>query len=149
MAQNNLTGACLCRNITYRITLPDPETYPKLIICHCTHCKRYTGSSFSANIIIPQASFEYTKGTPKLYTDSSKRGVQVLREFCPDCGTPFTSRSSDDEEVVAVKSGTLDEEYRVKCSELEMEIYYHRKDGWVDGLGGEEVKRVDGSMGDS
>ena len=75
--------------------------------------------------------------------------MQVLREFCPDCGTPFTSRSSDDEEVVAVKSGTLDDEYRVQCSELEMEIYYHQKDGWVDGLGGEGVKRVDGSMGDS
>lgn len=48
-----------------------------------------------------------------------------------------------------MKSGTLDDEHRVKCSELEMEIYYHRKDGWVDGLGDEGVKRVDGSMGSS
>ncbi|KAJ5883106.1 uncharacterized protein N7473_009992 [Penicillium subrubescens] len=147
MAQTYLTGACLCKNIAYRITLPTPGTLPKVILCHCTNCKRYTGSGFSANIVVPQSSFEYTKGSPKLYSDRGDRGgVVVVREFCPDCGTPFTSRSGDDGEEVAVKSGTLDDEHRVKCAELGMEIYYHRKDGWVDGMGDESVKRVNGSM---
>jgi hypothetical protein len=118
-----------------------------VILCHCTNCKRYTGSGFSANIVVPQSSFEYTKGSPKLYSDRGDRGGVVLREFCADCGTPFTSRSGDDEEEVAVKSGTLDDGDRLKCAELGMEIYYHRKDGWVDGMGDEGVKRVNGSMG--
>ncbi|KAJ5955465.1 hypothetical protein N7501_009744 [Penicillium viridicatum] len=147
MAQNYLTGACLCKNVVYRIMLPASESFPKLIICHCTNCKRYTGSSFSANIIVPQSSLEYIKGSPKLYLDRSDRGGQVLREFCPDCGTPFTSRSGDDEEVVAVKSGTLDEEHRLSCANLATEIYYHRKDKWVDDLGNEDVERINGSMG--
>jgi hypothetical protein len=81
-----------------------------------------------------------------LYSDRSNKGVIVLREFCPDCGSPFTSRSGDDEEEVAVKSGTLDDEDRVKCAELGLEIYFHRKDQWVDGMGDGGVKRVDGSM---
>ncbi|KGO75794.1 Glutathione-dependent formaldehyde-activating enzyme/centromere protein V [Penicillium italicum] len=147
MAQKYLTGACLCKNIVYRIMLSASESFPKVIICHCTNCKRYTGSSFSANIIVPQPSLEYIKGSPKLYSDRSDKGGQVLREFCPDCGTPFTSRSSDDNEVVAVKSGTLDEEHRLNCAKLEMEIYYHRKDKWVDDMGNEDVPRVNGSMG--
>ncbi|KAJ5533811.1 hypothetical protein N7527_000065 [Penicillium freii] len=147
MAQNYLTGACLCKNIVYRIRLPTSESFPKLIICHCTNCKRYTGSSFSANIIVSQSSLEYIKGSPKLYLDSSDRGGQVLREFCPDCGTPFTSRSGDDEEVVAVKSGTLDEEHRLSCAKLATEIYYHRKDKWVNDLENEGVERINGSMG--
>ena len=47
---------------------------------------------------------------------------------------------------MAVKSGTLDDGDRDRCKELGMEIYYHRRDGWVDGMGDEGVKRVDGSM---
>ncbi|KAJ6186254.1 hypothetical protein N7519_007555 [Penicillium mononematosum] len=144
MAPNCLTGACLCKNIVYRIMLPT-ESFPKVIICHCTNCKRYTGSSFSANIIVPKSSLEYTKGTPKMYLDHGDRGGQVMREFCPDCGTPFTS-SSDDQEV-AVKSGTLDEGHRLNCAELAAEIYYHRKDKWVDDMGNEDVRRINGSMG--
>ncbi|KAI3106525.1 hypothetical protein CBS147333_6628 [Penicillium roqueforti] len=112
--------------------LPASESPPKVIICHCTNCKRYTGSSFSANIIVPQSSLQYIKGSPKLYSDRSNKDTQVLRELCPDCGTPFTSRSSDDQEVIAVKSRTLDEEHRLNCAKLAMEIYYHRKDKWVD-----------------
>ena len=120
----------------------------QIILCHCTNCKRYTGSGFSANIIVPQSSFAYTQGSPKLYSDRSDKGGLVLREFCPDCGSPFTSRSEGDEgKEVAVKSGTLNDGDRVRCQELGMEIYYHRRDGWVDGMGDEEVKRVDGSMG--
>lgn len=95
---------------------------------------------------MPQSTFEYTKGSPKLYSDRSDKGGLVLREFCPDCGTPFTSRSDGDDEEVAVKSGTLDDEDRARCAELGMEIYYHRKDKWVDGMRDEGVKRVNGSM---
>jgi hypothetical protein len=40
----------------------------------------------------------------------------------------------------------LDDEDRVKCAELGLEIYFHRKDQWVDGMGDGGVKRVDGSM---
>jgi hypothetical protein len=32
MAQTYLTGACLCKNIAYRITLPTPGTLPKVFI---------------------------------------------------------------------------------------------------------------------
>lgn len=82
-----------------------------------------------------------------MYLDGSDKGGVVYREFCADCGTPFTSRSDDDEEEeVAVKSGTLDDEDRERCGEVGLEIYSHRKDGWVDGIGAEGVKKVNGSM---
>lgn len=97
---------------------------------------------------MPHSGFQYTKGSPKLYLDSDNKGGQVLREFCPDCGTPFTSQSKNDTRVIAVKSGSLDEEHRVKCAKLAVEIYHHRKDGWVDDIGTENVQRIDGSMGE-
>ncbi|KAJ5761087.1 hypothetical protein N7520_008243 [Penicillium odoratum] len=117
----------------------------QVIICHCTNCKRNTGSGFSANIVVPKSSFEYTKGSPKVYVDRSDKDVRVLREFCSDCGTPFTS-SSDDVEF-AVKSGTLDEEHRLNCANLASEIWHNRKDKWVDQLRDERVRKINGSMG--
>jgi hypothetical protein len=94
---------------------------------------------------VPQSTFAYTKGSPKVYLDRGNRGARVFREFCSDCGTPFTSRSDGGTEL-AVKSGTLDEEHRLDCTKLATEIYYHRKDTWVDQMGNEEVPRVNGSM---
>ncbi|KAJ5953513.1 hypothetical protein N7454_000409 [Penicillium verhagenii] len=148
MAQTYLTGACLCKNIVYRVVLPAPESYPDLIICHCTNCKRYTGAGFSTNIIVPSSDFQYTKGSPKLYLDNDNKGGKVRREFCPDCGTPFTSQSENDMRAIAVKSGTLDEQHRIKCTKLAAEIYHHRKDGWVANIGTKDVRRIDGSMGE-
>ncbi|KAJ5673779.1 hypothetical protein N7462_009218 [Penicillium macrosclerotiorum] len=152
MSPNFLTGSCLCKNITYRIDLPKSEPYPnpyhQLVICHCINCKRYTGSGFSTNIVVSQSSFTYTSGQPKLFLDRSDNGNHVRREFCPDCGTPFTSQSSTGDDV-AVKSGTLDEQCRLQCANLTTEIYYHRKDAWVDEIGNDKVQKLNGSMGNS
>ncbi|KAJ5359543.1 uncharacterized protein N7496_011956 [Penicillium cataractarum] len=133
MAPSYLTGACLCK----KNSIPHYSAHSRAVA---------QGSGFSANIVVAQSSFEYTKGSPKLYLDGSNKGGVVYREFCADCGTPFTSRSDDDEEEVAVKSGTLDDEDRERCGELGMEIYCRRKDGWVDGIGGEGVKKLNQSM---
>ncbi|KAJ5885134.1 hypothetical protein N7495_009644 [Penicillium taxi] len=139
-----LTGACLCKKIVYRIDTASKN--PEIILCHCNSCKRYTGSSFSANIVVPHSAFEYTRGSPKLYLDRSDKGGEVRREFCPDCGTPFTSLSSDYPVDIAVKSGTLDDEDRERCSKLALEIYVHRKDKWVDQIGAANVSKLNGSM---
>ncbi|KAF7717459.1 Uncharacterized protein PECH_000493 [Penicillium ucsense] len=146
MTETYLTGTCLCQDIQYRIALPSSDTLPKVILCHCNNCKRNTGSGFSANIVVLQSQFKYTQGTPKVYTDRSDKGPAVLREFCPSCGTPFSSRTDDGSDDVAVKSGTLSEEDRARCSELGMEIFHHRKDGWIRGMKDVDVPRRNGSM---
>ncbi|KAL5355521.1 Mss4-like protein [Aspergillus floccosus] len=145
MADQTLTGACLCRNITYRIDLPASEPTPKVILCHCTSCKRYTGSGFSANIAVPVSALTYTTGTPKVYLDASDRGPQVRREFCGDCGAPLSSQMGDVPHIIIMKSGTLDDEHRASC-ELGMEIFCSSKDAWVDGMKEETVQQLDRGM---
>ncbi|KAL4804716.1 Mss4-like protein [Aspergillus unguis] len=136
MASNTLNGACLCGTITYKIDIPASEPTPKIAICHCTSCKKYTGGPFSTNLIIPQSWITYTSGKPKVMSDkSTDSGNPLPREFCGDCGCHFTS-SPDAAPWTALKWGTLDEESRKKTSELGGEIYCKRKDGWVDELAG-------------
>ncbi|PYH42261.1 GFA family protein [Aspergillus saccharolyticus JOP 1030-1] len=123
-----LTGACLCQKITYRVDLPATDPLPQVILCHCTSCKRYTGSAFSSNIVVPRSALVYTTGSPKLYLGHSDRGPQVRRQFCADCGTPFTSQPGDADEIIIIKTGTLDEESRARCGQLGQEIWCRSKD---------------------
>ncbi|PLB53861.1 DUF636 domain protein [Aspergillus steynii IBT 23096] len=146
MTDRSLTGACLCGNITYRIDLPSDQPAPPIILCHCTSCKRYTGSGFSSNIVIPLSALHFLTGTPKLYMSPSEVNGLIRRQFCGDCGSPLTSEPKQGEgQSVVVKSGTLDEASREACGALTAEIWYHRKDGWVDQVGGEGVVKVSGS----
>lgn len=113
--------------------------------CHCLSCKRYTGSAFSSNIIVPQTAFKFTEGQPKLYMDdNTDRGVKLRRQFCGDCGSPFTSEPTAAPDIICIKSGTLDDPDAF--SELGMEIYYHRKDKFLEHLADEKVPRKDGGM---
>ncbi|KAL4894900.1 Mss4-like protein [Aspergillus ambiguus] len=146
MGDQTLSGACLCRNIAYSIDLPASEPTPKVVLCHCTSCKRYTGSGFSSNIIVPFSALKYTAGTPKLYFDPSDRGPKVRREFCGDCGTPLSSQPADTPHIIIMKSGTLDDEHREKCGKLGMEIFCGRKDRWVDEIQEESVQRLERGM---
>ncbi|KAL2867639.1 GFA family protein [Aspergillus lucknowensis] len=139
MATKTLTGACLCGKITYALDLPASEPNPKLVLCHCTSCKRYTGSGFSTNIMIPKSALRWTSGTPKVFLDSSADSGNALpREICGDCGSHFTSGPSGSP-TIALKWGTLDDEYR-QGAELWGEIYCKRKDAWLESVGKGEVR---------
>ncbi|PLN83652.1 Mss4-like protein [Aspergillus taichungensis] len=139
-----LTGSCLCSNIQYRIDLPDSEPIPKIALCHCTSCKRATGSSFSSNILVPTPTLAYTRGSPKIYDCPSDRGPPLRLAFCADCGSPLTTQMGDNSEVLIVKTGTLNDEERESVRELGMEIYAGRRDGWLDAIG--KVHSVDGMV---
>ncbi|KAL3469940.1 Mss4-like protein [Aspergillus californicus] len=145
MSTRTLTGACLCGKITYAIDLPATDPNPKVILCHCTTCKRYTGGGFSTNIVIPKPALRWTSTPPKVYLDpSTDSGNLLRRELCGECGCHLTSPPST--EVTAVKWGTLDEESRAQCQEFGGEIYCKRKDQWVGEIGREGALRVEGMM---
>lgn len=86
----------------------------------------------------------YTQGTPKIYFCPSDRGISARREFCGDCGTPLTSQPGDNQSMIILKWGTLDDEHRERCGELGMEIYCGRRDGWVGAIG--SVEGIEGMI---
>jgi len=129
MAPQIYTGACLCGKIKYRVDLPGATPVPKVLICHCTHCKRYTSSAFSSNIVVPQSAHKFTAGTPKIFLDSNDFGTVLERQFCGDCGSPLTSKPAKLPGKIVVKYGTLDD--RTAFVDTEAEIYIGRKESWL------------------
>ncbi|MFE0633370.1 GFA family protein [Streptomyces sp. NPDC058864] len=119
------TGHCLCGSVSYRFDA-QPEA---VVLCHCGHCQRHTGSAFSVNVLVARDAVEI-EGTPKLHqTVGAENGNLRDRLFCGDCGTPILTILHERPEIIIVKAGTLDDH-----SDLEpgAEIWRRRAQKWVE-----------------
>lgn len=76
------TGGCLCGAIRFRIN-KDPECAAH---CHCSICRKQTGTAFTTGVGFEADAFEWTKGKPTYFRDS----VGVDRGFCARCGSSMT-----------------------------------------------------------
>jgi len=100
----NRSGGCLCGAVRYAL-----KSEPRAIaICHCTHCRRLSGSAFSLNVVIPEADYEQS-GETMVYVDSGDSGQPVHRHFCGRCGAPIYAVTALSPGKVVVKAGTLDD----------------------------------------
>ena len=99
-----IEGACHCGYITYRAEI-DPE---KVGLCHCTDCQTLSGSAFRTIAFTHEGTFELLSGELKTYMKTSESGVQRPQSFCPQCGTPIHSTSTDDgPKVRSQRAGTI------------------------------------------
>ena len=99
-----LTGHCLCGRIRYEIT---GEVGP-VELCHCTHCRRSTGSAFSANGTVRSKDFDLVEGKQYLREHESRPGK--FRGFCLCCGSPIYSRLDARPRHLRLRLGTLEDD---------------------------------------
>jgi hypothetical protein len=101
----SILGGCLCTAVRYRYDGPlGPAAY-----CHCTDCRRVTGSAFNVSIRFERALFQIECGEVKSFTKRADSGNLLTRSFCPDCGSPLFTTSPAHPEHVYVKAGSLDD----------------------------------------
>lgn len=101
----NIIGACLCGNVTFSYNGEIADA----AYCHCTDCRRTTGSAFNISIGLEAARFEITGGAPKEFTKTADSGSSVTRHFCGDCGAPLFTTSPSNPDRIYVKAGALDD----------------------------------------
>src|SRR5271155_4223615 len=84
-------GGCLCGAVRYRVA-GDPKIAG---VCHCTFCKRRTGSAFGLSAYFDEAAVQITSGVLKTYEYRSDESNGWARmEFCLTCGSTVTWRGS-------------------------------------------------------
>ncbi|MEP9353357.1 GFA family protein [Xanthobacter sp. KR7-65] len=93
-----LDGGCLCGRLRYRL-----RGVKSAYWCHCTMCRRASGSAALPWASVARPDFEITAGTPSVYESSP--GVRRL--FCGSCGSPIAFDMAREEDV-DVTLGTLD-----------------------------------------
>lgn len=97
-------GGCYCGSVRYKA---DSAALFKGN-CFCRECQYISGGAQNVVMGVPEASFAYTKGTPKGFSRSDLDNP-VTREFCPDCGTHLVARAPGMPGAVMLKVGTLDD----------------------------------------
>lgn len=107
------TGSCICRGVTFRVT-GDPL---RVGICHCTDCRKTSGSAFSAFAVWPLEAFEQMSGFTSTYAD---------RSFCTTCGGRVPTIRDTEAEVMI---GSFDDAPTDLVPEYE--LWTVRRENWL------------------
>lgn len=83
-------GECNCGAIRFNISAELSD----VIVCHCSICRRATGSNGIAVIIVDNDSFEWTGGQ-ELITSWRKPDSDWQMWFCRRCGSPVPGVNDD------------------------------------------------------
>jgi hypothetical protein len=76
-------GECNCGAVSFEITTDLSD----VIVCHCSICRRATGSNGIAVVVVDNNEFEWTGGE-ELITSWKKPDADWQTWFCRRCGSP-------------------------------------------------------------
>jgi hypothetical protein len=103
-------GSCLCGAVEYEIS----GALGPIVFCHCSRCRKASGSAFNAISPVAAANFHIVKGQESLRGYRNNAGV--YRMFCGTCGSQLFGKRESAPETVRVRIGTLDTPVDAKVS---------------------------------
>jgi hypothetical protein len=99
-----LTGGCLCGAVRYQ---SDGE--PSFAMhCCCRDCQRVSGAGHLPILGLPKNLFSFT-GETRTYATVGSSKNNVVRHFCPTCGSVMFGMPAVVPDIVSLYVGTLDD----------------------------------------
>lgn len=95
-------GSCLCGAVKYNVKGP----FIRFFFCHCSRCRRSTGTEHAANIFTRSGNVTFLSGEDKIKRFDLPEAAQFSRAFCTECGSPVPYVSRDGK-VHVVPAGSL------------------------------------------
>jgi hypothetical protein len=125
MADAWMEGGCTCGAVRYALT--DRPLF--VHCCHCTWCRRETGSAFAVNALIETACIRLVRGEPASHALPSPSGSGQVFHRCPRCGlTLWSHYAAARERIGFVRVGTLDDP---SAAPPDIHIYTSTRLPWV------------------
>lgn len=115
-----LRGSCLCGNVEFRIS----GEIPKIYQCHCSLCRKVSGSASNAALLIEAKGFEWATGENEISSYSTRSGFKS--DFCGTCGSPVPNLTRDGSKYW-IPAGLLEESALLEVS---VHVYVGSKAGW-------------------
>lgn len=103
MSEKRVSGSCLCRNVSYEIK----GNMGVFQYCHCSRCRKFTGSAHAANMFVSPRDFMWLRGEDDIGRYDPPDTKYFATAFCKNCGSslPWLSKSG---QVVIIPAGSLD-----------------------------------------
>lgn len=132
-----ITGACLCGQVKYQVSGP----FDAFHLCHCSQCRRSTGSAHAANIFTRPERLQWLSGEDLVKRYTPDQAGVISKAFCTHCGSlvPYTSLQSG---RLIIPAGSLDEAPGIDPQD---NIFWRDRADWYDaGLQAERVEQFPG-----
>ena len=109
MSQYPVSGRCLCKKVSYAI-----QGHLGIFqYCHCSRCRKFTGSAFAANLLVAPADFRWSSGEEFVGRYELEDAKHFATAFCQRCGSalPWLAQSG---KAVVVPAGSLEEDPAIR-----------------------------------
>jgi hypothetical protein len=128
-----LSGSCQCGTVSFLVS----GEVQGFFLCHCSRCRKDTGSAHAANMFVTEAAIEWLSGADSVRTFRIP-DTRHARSFCMACGSALPRAHAGGPGVV-VPAGSIDSPLGLRPT---AHIFAASRADWDDHL--EEVPRFDG-----
>lgn len=97
-----LTGSCLCGKINIQV----PDKFDFVGYCHCSECRKWSGSAFATGGLVDSQDFEITSG--ESFVSHYRKSEETELGFCSGCGASIFSKKLKRGKYI-VRLGILDD----------------------------------------
>jgi len=123
----NISGSCLCGRVKYRLT----DMMGIFQYCHCSRCRKFTGSAHATNLFVKPEHFEWIQGKEAVGRFEPEETRYFATCFCKRCGSslPWINKNNS---LVIIPAGTLDDDPGIKP---DRSIYWDSRAAWFECVG--------------
>lgn len=131
---NAIRGSCQCGKVSFTVD----GGFERFYLCHCSRCRKDTGSAFAANLFSTTARITWLTGEENLRTFRIP-STRHEKSFCANCGSALPTIA---EGFIKVPAGCLEDAPGISPI---AHICYASRAEWENGL--ETVQTLDGMPG--
>lgn len=102
-------GQCSCRAVEYKFSTESLIAYQ----CHCSMCRKATGSAFATIVMAPEEWFRWVRGEEAISTHAKGNGYRV--NFCSHCGSPVPNKFRD-YPLLSIPAGSIEGTPEIKVA---------------------------------
>ena len=128
-----IAGSCLCGGVRFEYA----RAVTQVGLCHCSLCRKVSGSASNAVIIVPETDFRWIRGEELRRVFAKPSGWKTT--FCATCGSPLP-QSIRDAAAYWVPAGLLDDDPGLRIAG---HIFVGSKAPW-DEIGGDAPRFEEG-----
>lgn len=123
MKKNKVTsGSCLCGKVSYEFS----GNLGIFQYCHCSRCRKFTGSAFASNILVALDDFKWITGNELVGRFEPEETKHFATSFCKNCGSSLPWKAKTNKAIV-VPAGTTDTNLPINPSQ---NIFWDSKASW-------------------
>ena len=83
MSSHRVSGSCLCGSVKFEVAPP----FTAFRYCHCSRCRKASGSAHAANAFVPESQFTWIAGETSVKRFDLPGAKRFAVSFCLQCGT--------------------------------------------------------------